>query len=90
MINIYGQNCEFVKRADSIRGAARITYENTRTIRNRLNRPAIGYEYNYYTNDNRGYLIRLAHEISILALSTEYPTDNQIKIFTQILKELKK
>lgn len=90
MIEVYDSNELYVGRAESIRGASLLSHENTRTISNRLNRPNVAYDYNYYTRDERGHLIRLAHEIMTQALCCEYPTEKQITILAKAKTELLK
>lgn len=90
MISIYDSQFLFVGRADSIRGASLLSRENIRTISKRLNNPRSSYMYNYYTEDERGHLIRLAFEIMELAKKTAYPTLYQIEMCAKTVKELLK
>lgn len=90
MIDVYDSNELYVGKAQSIRGATLLSHENTRTISKRLNRPNLAYDYNYYTRDERGHLIRLAYEIMTQALYCEYPTEKQITILAKAKTELLK
>lgn len=90
MINIYDSQGLFIGRTESVRGACTLSRENIRTISKRLNNPARINPYNYYTDDERGHLVRLAYETLELAKSIAYPTQAQIEICSKAVMELLK
>lgn len=90
MINIYTNEGAFVANAPSIRVAASFTKESTSTIFRKLNNPKPNNEYYYYTDDERGTLIRYTWDSFCMALGTPYPTSTQITNARNALKELLK
>lgn len=90
MIEIYNSDDLYLGKVNSIRGACLATRENARTIKKRLNRPSPENQFNYYTRDERGHLIRLAYEIMQIALATPYPNIAQIGTLSHAKKELMK
>lgn len=89
MIEIYDSANDYIASVDSYVQASRLTGEQASTVRNRLNNPIEG-RYNYYTKDNRGYLLRLSFTLYTLARQTEYPTPQQIEIIGKAVRELLK
>ena len=90
MINIYDADDNFIAKADSVVSAGRITTEYRKTITNKINRPQENDKYAYYTDDNRGYLLRLCNILHKAAIATEYPTPAQIEMVAKVIRDFYK